>query len=556
MRAARAAAALLLLGSASRGVAMMHDLQISHDERALYKIEAFCFVAGGVMNVSVDNFAVYAQADEYRAGFVMRRTVSESAAQQELEESLESDTCLLDVPPGSKVDERARARACAPPLPPSWLAVPRLGKGFFHPASPHVASRAQHTAFVLDLSDKKNWKHANKAHVVAPGDAGLYSLIFTRCSPGGAGVGVSFKLHAEFYNPGPDYLSACESALPALFMGFFVLFGGALVAWIAVLCLSKGGVHHVHRMMAILLLLKTAAMLSESIRYQFIARTGSGEGWSVVYYVFSFLKGVMLFVVILLIGTGWSLLKPYLHDREKRIILVVLCLQVIDNVAMVVLEETAPGSQASERERACARAFPCPLFRRAASGRDVTRARPLPPPPPPQVWLTWRDVLHLVDIICCCAILFPIVWSIRHLRQAAGADGKAENNLMKLTLFRQFYIMVVTYIYFTRIVVFLLAATLPFQLLWLRYLFTEVATFAFYVITGYKFKPAEDNPYLPVAKDDPELDDGEGGENLEEFGLDEGVELPGLKQAVPTGPAGPTAPGPTEGVLREKVAAD
>jgi uncharacterized membrane protein len=60
---------------------------------------------------------------------------------------------------------------------------------------------------------------------------------------------------------------------------------------------------------------------------------------------------------------------------------------------MVILEETAPGSQG---------------------------------------WLTWRDVLHLVDIICCCAILFPIVWSIRHLRQAAEADGKAHNNLQKL----------------------------------------------------------------------------------------------------------------------------
>ena len=295
---------------------MMHDLQISRDERALYKIEAFCFVAGGVMNVSVEDFNVNAPADDSRAGFVMRRTVSESAAQQELEESLESDTRLLDVPPGSKARARARARARAGAAPPDLRPRVSRAKGFSHRRAPRA--RAQHTAFVLDLSDKKKRRRAHQAHVVAPGDAGLYSLIFTRCAPGGAGVGVSFKLHAEFYNPGPDYLSACESALPALFMGFFALFGGALVAWVAVLCLSKGQVHHVHRMMAILLLLKTMAMLSESIRYQFIARTGSGEGWSVVYYVFSFLKGVMLFVVILLIGTGWSLGAVLARPREAH----------------------------------------------------------------------------------------------------------------------------------------------------------------------------------------------------------------------------------------------
>jgi hypothetical protein len=130
---------------------------------------------------------------------------------------------------------------------------------------------------------------------------------------------------------------------------------------------------------------------------------------------------------------------------------------------MVVLEETAPGSQG---------------------------------------WLTWRDVLHLVDIVCCCAILFPIVWSIHHLRQAAEADGKAHHNLQKLQLFRQFYVMVVAYIYFTRIVVYLLAATIPFYLLWLGALFTELATLLFYVVTGYKFKPAKDNPYLPVRGED------------------------------------------------------
>lgn len=75
---------------------------------------------------------------------------------------------------------------------------------------------------------------------------------------------------------------------------------------------------------------------------------------------------------------------------------------------------------------------------------------------------------------------------------------------MKLTLFRQFYIMVVTYIYFTRIIVFLLAATMPYDWMWLRFLFTELATLSFYVVTGYKFKPMDDNPYLKVELEDPD----------------------------------------------------
>lgn len=133
---------------------------------------------------------------------------------------------------------------------------------------------------------------------------------------------------------------------------------------------------------------------------------------------------------------------------------------------------------------------------------------------------TWRDVLHLVDIVCCCAILFPIVWSIRHLRQAAAADGKAEHNLIKLTLFRQFYIMVVSYIYFTRIIVFLLAATMPYNLMWLRFAATEAATLLFYIVTGFKFMPADENPYLPVRKDDDDAD-----ENDNEYGLEDEAEL-------------------------------
>ena len=189
------------------------------------------------------------------------------------------------------------------------------------------------------------------------------------------------------------------------------------------------------------------------------------QGWSIVYYVFAFLKGMLLFTVILLIGSGYSLMKGYLNDKEKTIIACVLVLQVLDNVAMVVLEETAPGSQ---------------------------------------LWLTWRDILHLVDIICCCAVLFPIVWSIRHLKQAAETDGKMHVNVQKLQLFRQFYIMVVCYIYFTRIIVYLVAATIPFNLQWIGTFFAELAALIFYVVTGYFFRPAVDNPYLAVHSDESE----------------------------------------------------
>lgn len=69
---------------------------------------------------------------------------------------------------------------------------------------------------------------------------------------------------------------------------------------------------------------------------------------------------------------------------------------------------------------------------------------------------TWRDIFILVDLLCCGAIFIPVVWSIRHLQEASHTDGKAAINLRKLKLFRHFYIMIVCYIYFTRMIVYLL----------------------------------------------------------------------------------------------------
>lgn len=149
---------------------------------------------------------------------------------------------------------------------------------------------------------------------------------------------------------------------------------------------------------------------------------------------------------------------------------------------------------------------------------------------------TWRDIFMIVDLICCGAILFPVVWwilrsfisdkeknkwqngvlivfsfsirrSIRHLQEASNTDGKAATNLVKLKLFRQFYIMIVCYIYFTRIIVYLLKVTVAFQYVWLDEMFKEMATYVFYVLTGYKFRPMPSHPYFSVDTDDEQEDE-------------------------------------------------
>merc|ERR1712157_11227 len=221
-------------------------------------------------------------------------------------------------------------------------------------------------------------------------------------------------------------------------------------------------VHQIHHMMSLLLLFKTLSVFFESVRYHYIRTTGHAELWSFVYYGFSFLKGIMLFTVILLIGTGWSFVKPFLNTREKRLILTVLILQVIDNVAVVILANETEGERLYE---------------------------------------DWSALLHLVDIICCCAVLIPIVWQVNHLElnlTEGEVDSNTSRTLQKLKLFRTFYILVVSYIYFTRVIVYLFATILSYRYTWLRYFVTEIGTLAFYVIVGFKFRPEAENPYMQM----------------------------------------------------------
>lgn len=61
--------------------------------------------------------------------------------------------------------------------------------------------------------------------------------------------------------------------------------------------------------MTVLVVFKMLSLFFEGITWFNVRSHGTAVGWNVLYYIFAFLKGIMLFVVVLLVGTGWSLLK-------------------------------------------------------------------------------------------------------------------------------------------------------------------------------------------------------------------------------------------------------
>ena len=335
-----------------------------------------------------------------------------------------------------------------------------------------------HTLVLFTFEDMQS--HLSKdgdeykfSYTIAEGKAGEYSLYYTKCVPNSA---VSFTITVDLYNTLPngdkDYLSAGEKPLPTMYMFAFFTFAAAAVVWAWVLFNAKqtqpGSVKRIHWLMLLLVCVKSLSVLSKSFMYHVIRVHGDPDGWNVAFYIFSAAKGLMFFTIVVLIGTGWSFLKPFLNEREKQMLMLVIPLQVFANIAADIVDADGP----------------------ALAG-----------------WLEWRDLFHLLDIVCCCAILFPIVWSIKHLREAAMTDGKKVRNMNKLILFRQFYVMVIAYIYFTRIIVFLLKSTAAYNLTWLADFASEAATLAFYLTTGYMFRPVVDNPYLHLNEDELDLEE-------------------------------------------------
>ncbi|KAL3531862.1 hypothetical protein ACH5RR_005383 [Cinchona calisaya] len=416
--------------------AEIKTLKITSDARPMILFERFGFTHTGQASIAVSSVSVVSSIsspDPSRLGFFLLR--EESIVQVLLEFQQSRSFCVLD----------------------SRFITPLFS---FRDLSPPPASSFNHSYPVNSPNE--------------------YSLFFANCAPESK---VSMNVRTELYNLAnqgrvKDYLSAGLTQLPTIFSLFSMIYFGFLGFWIFVCLKNRLSVHRIHLLMSLLVVMKALNLLCAAEDKHYVKSTGTPHGWDVLFYIFQFIRVVLLFTVIVLIGTGWSFLKPFLQEREKKVLMIVIPLQVLANIASIVIGETGPFN------------------------KD---------------WVTWNKLFLLVDIICCCAIIFPIVWSIRSLRETSKTDGKAARNLAKLTLFRQFYIVVIGYLYFTRIIVFALKTIADYKYQWVAFAAEEIANLAFYTVMFYMFRPVEKNEYL--ALDDEEEEAAEMALRDEEFEL-------------------------------------
>ncbi|XP_052498825.1 protein GPR108 isoform X4 [Budorcas taxicolor] len=485
---------LLLLGGSSGRI---HRLTLTGEKRADIQLNSFGFYANGSLEVNLSLLRLGRQDTEEKpplVGFSLTRVRSGSIHSYSNRDSHEcplrknsSSLLVLFLINTKDLQVQVRKYGEQKKLFISAGLLPESPSEPGLPKSEHIVIPKVDHAGTTAAPDKAKSKPTGSQgdrqfHVVigSRAEEGQYNLNFHNCDNSVPGREQPFDITVMIREKNPEgYLSAAEIPLFKLYMVMSACFLGAGIFWVSILCKNTYNVFKIHWLMAALTFTKSISLLFHSINYYFINSQGHPiEGLAVMHYITHLLKGALLFITIALIGSGWAFVKYVLSDKEKKIFGIVIPLQVLANVAYIVIESREEG----------------------ASDYGI-----------------WKEILFLVDLICCGTILFPVVWSIRHLQDASGTDGKVipltptlcahrsvAVNLAKLKLFRHYYVMVICYIYFTRIIAILLRVVVPFQWQWLYQLLVEGSTLAFFVLTGYKFQPARDNPYLQLPQEDEE----------------------------------------------------
>ncbi|KAG5547150.1 hypothetical protein RHGRI_012987 [Rhododendron griersonianum] len=206
--------------------------------------------------------------------------------------------------------------------------------------------------------------------------------------------------------------------------------------------------------------MKSLNLFFEAEDKHYIKVTRTPHGWDIWFYLFHCLRALLLLTVIMLIGTGWTILKPRLHANDKKILAVGVTIQVITNIAHVYTDETGLSNSN---------------------------------------YLYLSLALFLFDYLGFAIVFVPVFSSIKTLKEAAETDGTAARNLGKMRLLGYFNVCAFTFwvLKWAWISVRDIRDD-DCSLEWLFVTVVETVTLGCYMGMFYLFRPEEQNEYFVV----------------------------------------------------------
>ncbi|XP_058215705.1 protein CANDIDATE G-PROTEIN COUPLED RECEPTOR 7-like [Rhododendron vialii] len=418
-------------------------IKISSDSRRTIHFEDFCFDLTGHVNLKVSNVSITTTSttpiNSSRIGFFFG-DLSAIKIYGLVLRPQERKPCILESP--NLIPRAFQPIATFAELSP--------------PPQSSISKTLPIPAFVLN----------NKTlPIPSPDHLGIF---FLNCEPN---TSLSMNVHIETYNldrNGKDYLEAGRTQLPMIYFIFSVLYLPFLASWLYLCNKNRLYVRKIHILMAILVVMKLLNLFSEAEDKHYIKVTGTPHGWDLWFYLFHCLRALLLVTVIMLIGTGWTILKPCLHANDKKILAVGVTIQVIANIAHVYTDETGPSNSN-------------------------------------YVYLTLA--LLLVDFVGFTIVLVPITLSIKTLKEAAKTDGTAARDLGKMRLLGYFNVCVFMF-WQVKWMAWIFVGEITDDdcgLEWLTVIIEETLTIGYYIGMFSLFRPREQNEYFVVEDEETAL---------------------------------------------------
>ncbi|KAH7851238.1 hypothetical protein Vadar_008951 [Vaccinium darrowii] len=223
-------------------------------------------------------------------------------------------------------------------------------------------------------------------------------------------------------------------------------------------------IRKIHVLMTILVIFKSLNLFFEAEEKHYIKVTGTPHGWDLWMYLFYSLKALLLITIIMLIGSGWTIMKPVLQAKEKKVLAVGIAIQLVGTIAHIFSDEFGPSNSQ---------------------------------------YLYSTIVFFLVDCAGFYVVYTPIYSSAQALKEAAKTDGSAARDLGKLRLLASFNNCLSVFWAFKWMAWLYFHQISPDNcgLEWLVVTSVETVTFGFYIGFFELFRPREQNEYFAVEEE-------------------------------------------------------